>query len=62
VRESTGTDNIVVARRMLSNREGDVAKGVAVSPDVGQITFDEGAADLLTDYAMDVLTTCEAPD
>ena len=52
VRESTGTDNIVQARRMLRSREGDVVKGVPVSPNVGKITFDEAAADLLNDYSM----------
>jgi integrase len=52
VRESTGTDNIVKARRMLRDREGDVVKGVPVAPNVGKITFDEAATDLLNDYSM----------
>jgi integrase len=52
VRESTGTANVVKARRILRNREGDIEKGVPVSPHVGKITFDEATADLLNDYAM----------
>jgi integrase len=52
VRESTQTDNIVKARRILRDREGDVVKGVPVSPNVGKITFDEAATDLLNDYSM----------
>jgi hypothetical protein len=52
IRESAGTDNIVKARRILRDREGDVVKGVPVNPNVGKITFDEAAADLLNDYSM----------
>jgi integrase len=52
IRESTQTDNIVKTRRMLRDREGDVEKGVPISPDVGRITFDDAATDLLNDYSM----------
>jgi integrase len=52
IRESTQTDNIVKARRMLRDREGDVEKGVPISPDVGRITFDDASADLLNDYSI----------
>jgi integrase len=52
IRESTQTDNIVKARRMLRDREGDVEKGVPINPDVGRITFDDAATDLLNDYSM----------
>jgi integrase len=52
IRESTGTDNIVKARRILRDREGDIVKGVPVSPNIGKITFDEAAVDLLNDYSM----------
>jgi integrase len=52
IRESTETDNMVEARRMLRNREGLVAKGLPVTPDVGRVTFDEAVADLLNDYAL----------
>ena len=52
IRESTQTDNIVKARRILRDREGDVEKGVPISPDVGRITFDDAAVDLLNDYSI----------
>ena len=50
VRESTGTKNDVVARRMLRAREGDVERGIPIDPKVGRITFHEAAEDLLNDY------------
>jgi integrase len=50
VRESTGTKNEVVARRMLRAREGDVERGIPIDPKVGLITFHEAAADMLNDY------------
>lgn len=50
VRESSGTTNLVAARRMLRVREGDVERGVPIDPRVGRITFDEAVADLLNDY------------
>src|SRR5262245_51387490 len=40
------------ARRILRDREGDVEKGVPISPDVGRITFDDAVADLLNDYSI----------
>ena len=52
IRESTHTNNIVKARRILRDREGDVEKGVPISPDVGRITFDDAAVDLLNDYSI----------
>ena len=50
--QHTHTDNIVKARRILRDREGDVEKGVPISPDVGRITFDDAAVDLLNDYSI----------
>jgi integrase len=50
VRESTGTKNETVARRMLRAREGDVERGIPIDPKVGRITFDEAAEDMLNDY------------
>ena len=38
------------AVRLLKEREGDVAKGLPITADVGKITFEEAAEDLLTDY------------
>ncbi|MBI1875504.1 MAG: site-specific integrase [Acidobacteria bacterium] len=61
VRESTGTTNETVARRMLRVREGDVERGVPIDPKVGRITFDEAATDLLNDYKInDRRTTVDA--
>ena len=50
VRESTGTKNETVARRMLRTREGDFERGIPIDPKVGRITFDEAAEDMLNDY------------
>jgi integrase len=38
------------AVRLLKEREGDVAKGLPITADVGKICFEEAAEDLLTDY------------
>ena len=50
MRESTGTTKETVARRILRAREGDVEHGIPITPKMGRITFNEAAADLLTDY------------
>src|SRR3954471_23744653 len=50
VRESTGTKNETVARRMLRAREGDVERGIPIDPKVGRVTFYEAAEDMLNDY------------
>src|SRR5215210_5073120 len=50
VRESSGTTKETVARRMLRAREGDVEKGIPINPKVGRVTFEEAAADFLTNY------------
>ena len=52
IRESTETENISDARRMLRTREGDIVKGIPVDPDAGRITFDEAVVDLVNDYSM----------
>lgn len=52
LRESTETENIADARRMLRTREGDIVKGIPVDPDAGRITFEEAVVDLLNDYSM----------
>jgi integrase len=38
------------AKRLLKAREGDVVKGVPITADIGCVTFEEAAADLLNDY------------
>jgi integrase len=50
VRESTGTKNETVARRMLRAREGDVERGVPIDPKIGRVTFHQAAEDMLNDY------------
>ncbi len=52
IRESTETESIADARRMLRTREGDIVKGIPVDPDAGRITFDEAVVDLVNDYSM----------
>jgi hypothetical protein len=48
--ESARTDKWETARDLLRDREGDIAKGLPVSPKTGKLTFDDAADDLLTDY------------
>jgi len=48
--ESAKTDKYDAARDLLKIREGDVAKGVPISPKIGRLRFEDAAADLLTDY------------
>lgn len=38
------------AERLLKLREGDVAKGVPITPAIGRLTFDDAAADLENEY------------
>ena len=52
VRESTGTTKETVARRMLRVREGDVERGIPITPKSGRVTFEEAAADLINDYTI----------
>jgi integrase len=40
------------AKRLLKIREGDVARGLPVSPKIGRLRFDEAAEDLLNDYTI----------
>jgi site-specific recombinase XerD len=38
------------AIRLLKLREGDIAKGAAISPKVGRLRFDDAVQDVVTDY------------
>ena len=49
-RESSGSPKESVAKRLLRLREGDIERGVPITPRVGRLRFDEAAADLVTDY------------
>src|SRR6187200_953960 len=48
--ESTRSSKRGEAERLLKLREGDVAKGVPISPAIGRVTFDDAALDLENEY------------
>jgi len=48
--ETTHSTKEGAARRLLRLREGDIERGVPVTPKIGRLTFDDAAKDLLTDY------------
>lgn len=48
--ESSGSTKEAEARSLLRLREGDIERGVALTPKVGRIRFDEAANDMLNDY------------
>jgi hypothetical protein len=50
IRESTGSEKEMEARRFLKLREGQVAEGKRVNQAMERISFGGLAADLLTDY------------
>ncbi len=50
IRESTGTEKASEARRILRQREGEVAAGRPILPRAHRVRFDELAEDFLTDY------------
>jgi integrase len=49
--ESSGSEKENDARALLRRREGDVERGVAVTPKVGRARFEEAAADVINDYS-----------
>ena len=48
--ESSGSKKHEDAKRLLRLREGDIARGVPVTSQIGRMRFQEAADDLLTDY------------
>src|SRR5437868_2155904 len=52
IEESARTSKHEEARELMKSREGDVAKGVAVSPRARRLTFEEAAKDLETEYTV----------
>jgi integrase len=50
--ESARTADKTKAKQILKTREGDIARGVPLTPQVGRIRFEEAAKDVLTDYAI----------
>lgn len=50
--ESSGSTKETDARRLLRLREGDIERGVPVTPKLGRLTFDEAVAMVVADYQM----------
>lgn len=48
--ESSGSTKESDAKSLLRLREGDIERGVAITPKVGRIRFDEAVKDVLNDY------------
>ena len=48
--ETSGSTRKSDAERLLRIREGDIARGIPVTSKVGQLRFDEAAADVVADY------------
>ena len=48
--ESSGSAKEGEAKSLLRLREGDIERGVAITPKVGRIRFDEAVTDVLNDY------------
>ena len=49
-RESSGSPNVSAARRLLRLREGDIERGIPITPRVGRLRFEEAAEDIPNDY------------
>ncbi len=49
-RENTHLTDHAAAKRLLQSREGDAARGIAVSAKIGQVKIDELIADVVTNY------------
>src|SRR5215471_6237037 len=59
MRESTGTDKLSEAKRQLALKEGDIAKGVPVTPRMGRVLIDELIEDLNNEYKANERVTCQ---
>ena len=57
--ESSGSKKEGDAKRLLHLREGDIAKGVPVTPKVGRLVFDDLAEDVINDYRTNGRRTIE---
>ena len=60
--ESTHTDKLEVAKRMLKKREGEIADGKMPGICFEKISFDELARDLITDYRINKRKSQERAD
>src|SRR5262245_22907249 len=52
MRESSDSDKESEAKKLLRIREGDVAKGIPVTPKYSRVTIDELLTDLETEYSV----------
>jgi hypothetical protein len=52
MRESSSSEKEGDARRLLKLREGDIARGVPITPKIGRIVIDELLEDVVNDYRM----------
>lgn len=50
MRESSESEKETVARSLLRQREGDIERGLPITPQTNRATFDELAADVINDY------------
>jgi hypothetical protein len=48
--ESSGTEDKTQAKNLLKTREGDIARGVPLSPKIGRLRFEEAVQDIINDY------------
>lgn len=48
--ESSGSNKKGVARDLLKTREGDIVRGLPVTPKIGRLRFEEAVADVANDY------------
>jgi len=49
-RESSGSKKEGDAKRLLKLREGDIARGVPITPKIGRVTIDELVEAVVNDY------------
>lgn len=57
--ESSASEKESDARALLKRREGDIERGVAVTPKVNRIRFEEAVADIINDYAINKKRTLD---
>ncbi len=50
IRESSGSTKMMVAKKLLARKEGDIAQGKFYEVDFSKVIFNELAEDFLMDY------------
>jgi hypothetical protein len=55
--ESSGSDKYDDARRLLGSREGDIERGIPVTPKLGRVRFAEAVTAVENGYAMNAWDT-----